>query len=139
MGRRYTFRSTAAGGAPELQVVEYTKVTPTGFAFVAKRLTTDGQLIGESRSSEGTWDALVGHATYPASDTVITEATIDTAIGKMNCILYTVTTETDNGHQVTRAYFARELPGAPVRHEVHVNGVRVSLSEIVKHQAASPG
>ena len=59
---------------------------------------------------EATWGELQTHASYPVATTSLTVADVSVAAGTFAGWLY----ETVDGESVTRAWFARRLPGPPV-------------------------
>ena len=90
-------------------------------------------MVGEKQTSDTTWEQLVAHATYPKEATEITNVAIDLPIGHRDCFLYTVTEEPEGVLTVTRAWFAKDLPGAPVKHEI-IRGTSVfSRMVMVEH------
>lgn len=75
------------------------------------------------------WEDLQGHASFPAADTTITAETIETPLGELTCMLYTVTRPTETH----RFWFAHEHPGMPIRTEVSREGQIVSTTEVIEN------
>jgi len=75
-----------------------------------------GAVIGEPRVSRSGWVELRDHASFPAAHTSREEVVRDTALGKLDGWLYTV--EDPEAGTVSRFFFARSLPGAPVEMRV---------------------
>jgi len=90
--------------------------------------TLDGEALGPREESHGTWGEFQHHAAYPADRTVISAESIDVPAGRYACWCYTTT---DPGHEVTRAWFARDLPGPPIRVVTEVDGTTVFSSTLI--------
>ena len=76
-----------------------------------------------------TWLDLQGHASFPADDTTIESETIETPLGELDCLRYTVR----DGASEKIFWFAKDLPGMPVRFVVRNDGnvgATVSVVEI---------
>lgn len=80
-----------------------------------------------------TWEELRMHAAFPAEATEITEETIETPLGALECLRYEVSAP--EGLRIL--WFAKALPGQPVRIGTVVNGEIEVSSEIV-HDTAWP-
>lgn len=78
----------------------------------------NGTELGEVTRARATWPELQAHASFPRDATRITETTTELPHGHHHCLLYTVT----NGQTVSRFWFARDLPGMPVRVERERDG-----------------
>lgn len=70
-----------------------------------------GRHGGEVETRQVTWAELQAHAAFPAEATTIEPETIETPLGVLDCLRYTV--EDDDG--VTVFWFATAYPGMPVR------------------------
>ncbi len=135
-GRTYRFEIRAAN-EPELQrEIVFETVTDAGARMKGTMFDADGAVLSRAPAREVTWAELVGHASYPVDETVITQTSIEVPAGTFDAVLYTVTSMKDGVSTVTRAWFATSLPGAPVRHEVETGGVVVQTMLLLKH---SPG
>ncbi len=75
-------------------------------------LSADGEVSGEPVSQPATWIALRDHASFPSSLAHREEASRETALGKLDGWLYTVTDS--KAGTVTELFFAKDYPGAPV-------------------------
>jgi len=130
-GRTYVFSMTDGEGNVMHRRMRFTDVGDAGARMEGAMVDADGNVLGEPRASQPSWDELVGHATYPAANTVISDGEITVGAGTYDCMVYTVT----DGSEITRAHFARDLPGAPVSMVVEVDGVVVSRMELVSYEA----
>jgi hypothetical protein len=59
-----------------------------------------------------TWAELQAHAAFPAARTTIEPDTIETPLGVLDCLRYTV----EDGDDVDVFWFAQAFPGMPVRY-----------------------
>jgi hypothetical protein len=75
-------------------------------------LDASGNAAGPPRVSRSGWTELRDHASFPAAHATREETVRDTPLGKLDGWLYTV--KDPEGGTVTRYFFARSLPGAPV-------------------------
>ena len=76
------------------------------------------------------WVDLQSHASFPASVTTIDDVTIEIPIGRLDCLRYTVTGE----DEVYTFWFAKDLPGMPVRHMTEIDGAVTSISTVVANE-----
>lgn len=136
-GRTYVWRVTTPDGV-SLRKVVFRDVEEKGASVEALNSTESGQPLSDLSRAPVTWAELESHAHYPAPSTVVEEETITVPAGTYSTWRYTVTLETQEGVQVTRAWFALELPGAPVRHEVELDGVLSSKMELIVHEPGHP-
>lgn len=99
--------------------------------------------LGESAqdSPPGTqtfqWGELEHHATYPASFSTRTETRITTEAGEFDAWKYEV--KPPGTEVVERFFFAKSLPGPPVRHEVYEGGRLVHTNVLVGLTMQSDG
>ena len=134
-GSVYLFETTDAAGNKALQHIEFADVDAEGCAIVVRPMTADREPIDPPIRNRSTWQQLKGHASYPAVSTKITETQVVVPAGTFDAWLYTVSSDEDGHSSVTRAYFAKKLPGAPVKHEVERDGKLVSRSVLIEHHA----
>ncbi len=119
LGERWTFQHTLASGVEWLAHTEVIAWSPEGPTFRFSETELDGSPRGEVREGGLTWEALVSHATYPAGDTEITDATETVPAGMFRGKLYNVLTAPTAS---VEAFFAIALPGPPVRWAEHDSG-----------------
>jgi hypothetical protein len=129
-GRAYRFSVEAEGETAYFQQVEFIAVTEEGTRMRASMFDFDGNIKGEPIISELTWQDLEAHATWPLAATRVSDTTTDTPAGRFDCWLYTVT----EGDTITRAYFAKGLPGAPVRYEQERRGTIIFNQTLVDYR-----
>lgn len=133
-GRTYTFEVTS-DGKTMYRKLTFHDVSDAGASFDAVNLDAQRTPLGPPQSQPVTWDELESHARYPAAHTRIEVASVEVPAGRFDCKLYVVEEQTEAGPKQTRAWFAKALPGAPVRHEVRVAGEITSTMVLVAHEA----
>jgi hypothetical protein len=113
--------------------MRFSAVSATGATIERSVVDASGNTVDQGKD-EATWEQLVQHASYPADATVITETTVEVPAGKFDALLYTITAEQEGGGSVvSRMYFAKSLPGAPVKAEVVIGDQPMFTMELVEH------
>jgi len=102
-----------------------------GCTFTISEFKEDGTPKGKPRSMQLTWKQLQAHASYPEKGTKITTETIQLKAGKFECWVYA----REAAGQVSRFYFAKKLPGPPVKLVVDREGKTVYSMVMVAHKA----
>jgi hypothetical protein len=74
-----------------------------------------------------TWRELQAHASFPADHTTIVAETIETGIGPLDCLRYTVR----EGTTEEVFWFAKDLPGMPIRYATREDGQVVTTVTVV--------
>ncbi len=95
-------------------------------------LADDGTPVGDPAAGRAAWTDLQAHASYPAHLTTITSETVTVPAGEFDCWRYRVV----DGDAATTCWFARDLPGPPVRKVDTVDGHRVAAMTMVCHTPA---
>lgn len=133
VGRTYRYLLSQAG--QELHVtMRFTQVTPDYATIERTVVDAEGNVL-EQASEDSTWQQLVGHAAYPAEVTEVSDTTVEVPAGSFDVVVYSVTGEQEGTPVVSRVYFAKDLPGAPIKTEVEAGGQVVFTMELVEHQA----
>jgi hypothetical protein len=88
---------------------------------VPDRLTLDGSVVERGDPERVGWDRLQAHASYPRGAVAITAESVTIHAGEFACLLSVVTED----ESVSRYWFARDLPGMPVKVETRVDDVVV--------------
>ena len=97
-------------------------------------MSLDGSPLVEPEVDRVTWRDLQAHASFPAGDTTIEPERIETAIGRLDCLRYTVrNADTD---QVF--WFAKDLPGMPIRSLTRKDGQVVATTSVVDNTGHRP-
>jgi len=128
-GRRYTWR-VEVGGETTVRAVTFAAADPEGAVLHSVQVALDGTVLQPNTEARATWAELESHAHFPAGHTTASGAWVDVPAGAFDALVYTV----DDGSGGTRTYwFARDLPGAPVRVEASGGeGVQMRM-ELIDH------
>lgn len=110
-GRTYVFAVTTPDGQTAQRRLRFTAVDAEGGTLESALLGPDGAPFGEPQARRVTWTELEGHAHFPAAATTVTEESVTVPAGRFDATVYTVREE----GKVSRYWFAKDLPGAPVR------------------------
>ena len=97
---------------PYLRVHRFIDTDEEGALQESSRLTADGAPHGEPETHRVTWRGLQAHASFPEAHTVIEREALETNMGLLDCLRYTV----DTGDGIDTYWFATGLPGMPVRY-----------------------
>ena len=130
VGRRTTFRVEMPGRTPFLQTFHFTAADDQGAEVTFTIRDEEGRSLGEPTTSKSAWRGFQAHASYPSAQTAVTEAEETLPGGTFAGFLYRV----DNGDTVIEAFFARELPGPPVRMVRTRDGETEMVMTLVKHE-----
>ncbi len=133
-GRTYVWKLTAEGRSFRRRL-KFVEVDAEQATTEAVNLLDDGNPLGETELKTQTWDDFVKHAAWPKDGTTITDDHITVGAGEFDCMLYTIDEQKEGQHVVTRAWFAKNLPGAPVKMIVEVDGKQVTELELLEHSA----
>ena len=76
------------------------------------------------------WTDLQGHASFPSAATRISEETITTPLGSNDCLLY----EVEREGQTHRFWFAKDLPGMPIKRQTVAGDVVVSTATVTSNE-----
>ncbi len=109
---------TVADGSESVSVTRFADCDSEGATLV----------VGE-QSHRLAWTDLQGHASFPAPATQITEETITTPLGTYDCLLYTV----ERNNDTHRFWFARALPGMPIKRETVAGDLVVSTATVISN------
>jgi predicted small lipoprotein YifL len=131
VGRTYRF-AMRQGEQTITITMRFTAVTPEHATLERTIVDAQGKTV-EQASEDSTWEQLVGHASYPADATTITETKVEVPAGSFDATLYTVVGEQEGKPFVSKMYFARSLPGAPVKTEITIDGKPMLSMELLEH------
>jgi hypothetical protein len=105
------------GSPPAVRVQEFIEVDDEGATRLVYGFGPDGSAEAATRS-RATWLELQRHASMPIETTTIDEVVLDSPMGPLDCLRYTSL----DGDAVDVFWFARTMPGMPVRTERIENG-----------------
>jgi hypothetical protein len=129
-GRTLRVRLERAGADPVLRIVRYVAADADEGEQEAWVEGPDGLPAGAAERSRATWLELQEHASFPEATTTRDEERISIPAGTFDCLRYV----REDGDGTWRFWFARDLPGQPVRFEQEVRGqvvFRMTLLENV--------
>ena len=141
VGRTYDWRVEMPGKPVAHRVITFTRVAEADLDTTSTMVSDDGATqLAPPKVTHATWEELRKHAEFPKSAVVIDEEKITVPAGSSDCLTYTVTEGSGSEAEVTRFYFAKDMPGAPVMFTTDKGGVRVMTSTLVRYSdgAAKP-
>jgi hypothetical protein len=122
------------GQEPIVHVTRFVVADAEGAEQEAWDETPDGMQLSEPKRRRSTWLDFQEHASFPATVTERVEDEIEIPAGRFACLRYTVRTEDG-----TRTFwFARTVPGMPLRYEERVNGEVVFSSTAIENIPGAP-
>ena len=132
VGRTIRLLVEVEGAEPFVRVQRYVWTNERSATTERWRETLDGVRVGAVQDRDTTWTKLQAQASFPANETTIEPDTIETPLGIVDCLRYTVR----EGETVKRLWFARHLPGTPVKVVVKEDGRVVSTVTMIKNEFA---
>jgi hypothetical protein len=118
-----------AGIPPYHLVSRYLECDDAGATMERARFSLDGAPLGEPQVGRVTWLDLQTHASFPADATTIESEVIDTAIGRLDCLRYTVR----DGTTEEVFWFAKDLPGMPVQQLTRTDGKVITTVTVLEY------
>jgi len=94
------------------------------------RTTREGRMLGTVETVRSTWRELQAHASFPSDTTDIEPDTIETPLGTLDCLRYTI----DDGSSLSTFWFANDLPGMPVRFTRRQRDRIISTTTMISNQ-----
>jgi len=128
-GRTLRYRLERAGEAPVVRVTRYLSVDAAGADQESWLESLDGRRLAEPERERSTWLELQAHASFPTATTERVEEPIDTPSGRFVCLRYTRV----DAKGTWRFWFARELPGQPVRFDQRADGEVVFSATLLEN------
>lgn len=116
---------------PKFWRTRFVECGETGPEIVNQQVKADGIPLGPETRMKVTWDELQAHASFPRDDTTIEEVVTRTPLGDLDCLLYTVS----DGVELKKLWFAKALPGMPVRTQHITNGVETAATLVISDSA----
>ena len=89
-GRTIRLRVDVVGETAFHRVSRFVECDQAGATMEHSRLSLDGSPLAEPEVDRVTWRDLQAHASFAADDTTIESERIETAIGELDCLRYTV-------------------------------------------------
>jgi hypothetical protein len=126
-GRTIRLRVESVGETPFERVSRFVECDEWGAVLERSRFSLDGSPLAVPEVDRVTWRDLQAHASFPADRTTIDPERIDTAIGELDCLRFTVR----DGATEDVFWFAKDLPGMPIRSISRVDGKVVTTVSVV--------
>ena len=115
-GRTLRYAHERGGQPTVIRVTRYVTGDADGCVQESWQESAEGTRLNAPERSSSTWRELQQHASFEAATTTRDEDEIDLPAGSFQCLRYT---RVDN-RGTWRFWFARNLPGSPVRFEQEV-------------------
>ncbi len=127
-GRTIRLLVEIEGQDPLLSVNRFVEADAEGATVERTRLTLAGEPLGAAVQGRETWLELQAHASFPADRTEIAPERVETPLGGLDCLRYTVT----DGATVETFWFARTKPGMPIKYVTKEDGTVTSVVTVVE-------
>lgn len=127
-GRSITLLVERAGARPVVRVNRFVTCDDEAATVESVQLSSSGEPVGAPVTERSTWRELQEHASFPADRTVVRQEMVDTPLGDLDCLRYTVV----DGDRVKTLWFATALPGMPVRFETLEGGRVVERVSMIR-------
>jgi len=123
MGRTLEYRIEKAGSPAEVERWTFAPVDDDTVRITTTKFDAVGNQVGEPSSDPAKWTELHEHGHFKHAVTTITNESITVPAGTFDAMKYVVTNPL--GDDVKTIWFARSLPGPPVKLEVTKRGKSV--------------
>lgn len=133
-GRQVTVAHVAPDGSSEFWTTTFARTDDETAVIINQHVDEAGQPLGAASELVATWDELQAHASFPADSTSITEEELSIPIGRLACLRYLVT----EGGNTKTLWFARSLPGLPVKTIYSEEGATRLTTVVVRDSQADP-
>jgi hypothetical protein len=121
LGRTLEYRIEKAGAAPIVERWVFTPLDGDTVKIATTTFDAMGNPVGEPASESAKWTELHEHARFPHAATRISNESLTVPAGTFDVMKYVVT----KGDEVNTYWFARTLPGPPVKRETVKGGQTV--------------
>jgi len=128
-GKTIQLRIEVAEEEPTFRQNRFLDLDDVGATLERTPLDADGAPTGEPEVDRVTWLDLQAHASFPTDVTTIEPERIETPMGELDCLRYTVR----DGTTENVFWFATAIPGMPVRTVVRTDGNDVMTVEMVNN------
>lgn len=98
-----------------VSTMRFVKADEEGVQLESLLMSADQTPAGPVEETYGAWTDLQSHASFPAARTTIEVDTVEVPAGRFECWLYTITDDSDGSPRISQFWFAKDLPGPPVR------------------------
>ncbi|MDP9272615.1 MAG: hypothetical protein M3O93_03645, partial [Chloroflexota bacterium] len=128
-GRTLRTRVVRAGQDEVVHVTRFVSADAEGAEQESWEETPEGTRLSDPQRRRSTWLGFQEHASFPAATTEVAEEEIEIPAGRFACLRYT----SRDGESVSTFWFARSVPGMPLRFEERVNDVVVFSSTAIEN------
>lgn len=126
-GRAIRMRVEADGVVVAFRTNVFSNGDAEGATLESRRFGPDGTPAGAPDAQRVTWLELQAHASFPADRATVEPELLETSLGTLDCLRYTV--EDEDG-STSEFWFARSAPGMPIRYRSITDG-RVTSEVLV--------
>ena len=119
-----------SGAEPHRRTNRFVECNEEGALVERTRTAMDGTPLEPPESGWATWLEMQGHASTPSDRTTIEPALLETPMGTLDCLRYTVVED----NRVETLWFAKSLPGMPIRTETRIGRELVAVVSVVANQ-----
>ncbi len=130
-GHTLTFLVEAEDEAPAHHISKFIDGGDNRANYIFSQTDIEGALIETPKTLSDEWMALQAHASFPKSETKLTEEIITVSAGEYDCWLYTQILPINHpetgvaSSRVLKFWFAKKLPGPPVKFTMDNGGKQV--------------
>jgi hypothetical protein len=129
-GRTIHLRVEAAGESTITRIIRFVDGDEHGSSQELLNIDADGAPLGPASTARSAWLEFQAHASFPSDRTTITSEQLETPVGSLICLRYTVS---DN-NTVDTFWFAERLPGMPVVFTKHGDGELVNRVTMINNE-----
>jgi hypothetical protein len=140
IGRKDRYLVLDAGLAPRFVDEEVQSAADDQYTFKKDSVEVLGVMpagsatLRESAQRPLSWLDVMGHAgLFEMESTTITQVPCETAVGRMDCVVYTRDDRPRGRDLVIRSFYASGLPGRPVIHIERACGKTTRFVVLVRH------
>jgi hypothetical protein len=133
-GRTIRMKEETPGEPPSYGRIRFLDADEGGAEQEFQATDAEGNAVGEPSRRSSTWLELQQHASQPADATTVQEVTLDLPFGSFECWLYAVRRPDSE----LRFWFAKDLPGMPVRVEEWTDGSLAGRSLMIANEMPAP-
>lgn len=90
-GRMIRLLVEPAGAEAFLRITRFVECDEMGAVQERAQFSVDGEPMGPVQSQKSGWAELQRHASFPIAQATISEETLDTPLGRLECLRYVVT------------------------------------------------
>jgi hypothetical protein len=126
-GRLTRTRVQSGDAAPHERFSRFVDCDDAGAVMERGPVAPDGGPAGEPQRARMTWRDLQAHAAFPKDRTTLTREVVETPLGRLECLRYTVL----DGADTDTFWFDTGRPGMPVRMTTERDGHVVESSTMI--------